>query len=201
MVVMVFNVFQLFFKCFKSIFKCFNCFQMYAATLIFKCFKSRSGITSLLLLPATSSTRDTNEGASYKRTRPPERNGRYCAGRRGPRTSQLREHGRVVTWACLQTQFYFNFHEGTRRVHLTWAASASRRRPTAGRPPHLSPIHVSFCSPMHCMACATSTPSRCKRLNKEILVPPSKKKATPLCISNCLLLWYLKWHPHDWYTS
>ena len=39
----VFQVFQ------KLVFKCFNCLQTYVATVVFGCFKSRSGVASLLL--------------------------------------------------------------------------------------------------------------------------------------------------------
>jgi hypothetical protein len=41
--------------------------------------------------------------APYRRTLPLERDGHCHARQRGPRTSQLQEHRRVVTWAHSQT--------------------------------------------------------------------------------------------------
>jgi hypothetical protein len=51
--------------CFSSVseacFKCFNCPQTYVATIVFGCFKSRSGIVSLPILPSAASS-IRNEG-------------------------------------------------------------------------------------------------------------------------------------------
>jgi hypothetical protein len=45
--------------CFSSVseacFKCFNCLQMYVATVVSRCFRSRLGVVSLLLPPSVAS--------------------------------------------------------------------------------------------------------------------------------------------------
>jgi hypothetical protein len=52
MVAMFSSMFQV---CFLSVleayFKCFNCLQTYVATVVFGCFKSRSGVAYFLLPP------------------------------------------------------------------------------------------------------------------------------------------------------
>jgi hypothetical protein len=46
-----FQVFSgVFFKCLRSMFQVFICLRMYVATVVFGCFKSRSGVASLLLV-------------------------------------------------------------------------------------------------------------------------------------------------------
>jgi hypothetical protein len=92
--------------CFSSVleacFKCFNYPQTYAAIVVFGCFKSRSGVASLLLSPSAASslpeptghpyergmddgrgTRElrasgASEGAPYERMMPPEQDGRWA---------------------------------------------------------------------------------------------------------------------------
>jgi hypothetical protein len=72
--------------CFSSVseayFKCFNCLQTYVATVVFGCFKSRSGVASLLLPPSAASSLSEAAGHPYERG--------MSDGRDGHRTRELR---------------------------------------------------------------------------------------------------------------
>jgi hypothetical protein len=67
---MVAMVFKCILVCFSSVleacFKCFNCPQMYVVTVVFGCFKNRSGVASLLLSPSAASSRPEWAGHPYK---------------------------------------------------------------------------------------------------------------------------------------
>jgi hypothetical protein len=93
-----------FFKCFISMFQVFQLPSDVCCNYVFRCFKSRSGVASLLLPPSVVSSltelvghpyergmgdeRGTkelrasgaSEGAPYGRTLPPERDGRWAEG-------------------------------------------------------------------------------------------------------------------------
>jgi hypothetical protein len=77
------NGFQVFFSSIsEACFKCFNCLQTYVATVVFECFKSRSGV--VFLLPAFYCIVSPSAGRASI-----QRRGRVVANRSAARPSPL----------------------------------------------------------------------------------------------------------------
>ena len=159
--------------CFKCVFKCFrNMFQLSSdvcSTVGFRCFKSRSGVASLLLPPSAASSlpepaghpyelgmgdgcrerelraSGASEGAPYGRTLLPEQDGRWaeCAA-----YVTVWEQGcrHVVTWAWRAGVLLLRWRslrEGAWQVRQMGTTSGRRRR--AGRPGTRLAVSFNFC--------------------------------------------------------